>query len=475
MPAPNVVTYDPAANAVNVALNKVIKVTFDTTLAPATVSPANFALRHAGSKMPIRVTVELDSTSTIAIITPATLLFKNSSFTLRIVGANSGLPTGNLEASDGSDFATTTEITFTTGDDIEVTDDQKTNVQQAAEGDIRLPGSVKVTSLAKFQVVKTTPNNHSYNFTGSTIKIEFNRNVSSPSTTGNIIVNQAPFLDEQGWIARSGVATTGNWYFEWDKSAWSGEAGDFFALPTWAITTSGKVVTLSATGQNYTGNTFKNVRYEVNVDDLVTDTSGNYLNKDVTIHFTSMSWPNYVTPKTIRNEVYTIFDSLNLDFVHELVWKKMIEAFRLVGGNKNQFTSNGFYIRKYVTYGVTLDIVRDLFINKAILAGISKTLGDFIITYHPTAGDISKNNVINAIEKKFKQAERAINYRAHTARVFMRGVNSGLDPINFRTRLWKNPGEDYNNDGLPQASNWPVANTTSERWAKIPGNSDEWS
>lgn len=475
MPSPNVVSYNPSANATNVALNKILRVTFDTTLLSSSVSATNFALRHSASRMPIRVTVELDTTGTVVIITPATLLFKNSSFTLRVIGSSSNLPTGNLKASDDSNFTTTTEITFTTGDDIEVTEDQKTNAQQNAEGDIRLPSSVKLTSLANFQVLSTTPKDHSYNFIGQNIVINFNRNVNPSTVTGNITLSQLPFLDEQGWIARSGVVSEGSWHYQWNQGSYTGESADFFTLPDWAITTSGKTVTLSKVNQNTGVDTFRNIRYELDINTNVVDTSGNYLNQDTNIIFTSKSWPNYITPNTIRNEVYTIFNSLNLDFVHELVWKKMIEAYRLVGFNSSQFRSNGPYIKKYVTYGVTLDILNDLYINKSILAGMTKTLGDFTISYHPLAGDISKDNVIKSIQKKFDVAERAINYMPHTARVFIKGWASESDPPNFRTRLWKDPAQSNNSSSSTYSSSDPVANSSEERGAKLPGQDDLWS
>lgn len=470
MPAPTVVTYDPANGTTNVPLNKVLRVTFDTALLSTTVSSNTFALRHSSTSMPARVTVSLDSTGTIVTIIPTTLLIKNSSYTLRVIGVDLALPGGNVEASDGTDYATTTEVTFVTGDDIDVSDGQKTNEEQEVEGDLRLPSGLKATSLTTFQVVKTTPKDHSWGFTGSTITIEFNRNVASSSTTGNINLYQGSFLDEPGWIARSG---TNGWAFEWNTSSWSSESADFFTLPTWDISTSGKYVTLTATGVNYTGNTFRNIKYELDITDQVMETGGSYLRDPTTIYFTSQSYPNYVTPRAIRGEIYSVFEDLNLDFVHEITWKSMIEAYKLSGYADSQLTSKGIYLRRYVTCSVVLDIMKDMFLNKARYAGIMKTLGDFIVEYHPQAGDIGKNSVLKSLEEKLKAAERAINYKASTARIFIKGWT--VDSPNLRNRLWKNPNVLSNTDGNPLASDWPVANTAEERKAKLPGQYDSWS
>jgi len=280
---------------------------------------------------------------------------------------------------------------------------------------------------------------------------------------------QTPFLDEDGWFAISG-GPLGH-VFEWESA--TGADRDF-SPPTWTGIVTGKSIVMTTTG-----NLLKNVRYEFIIDPDIEDMEGNQLGDELEVTMTSPSWPNYMSPRTIRSELWSIFDTINLDFVHELVWKHQVDAYRLAGAPANQQLDGGKkqggkYLRDYVRSAAVLDILNDLMSQKMILAGQTKTLGDFSVSYHPSAG-LQKPYRMQSLEKIFEKARKALAYGSSIARVFVKGWNSSLDRANFRTRLWKNQNTASNNVQSSSSIGWPAANSASERARKIPGNNDLWS
>lgn len=479
-----VTTINPANGSNNVALNKVLAVTFTlsggaTSLDATTLTTVNFPLRHTRSSQVIRTSITYDAAvdqgagvyTQVVYVTPTTLLYKNSSYTLKVVGydpANT-FPTGNIKDSAGTNLSLISVSVFVTGDDIEVTDGQKTNTEQSYEGDIRLPSSLKLTQYANLQIVKATPQDHSWGFTGQTITLQFNAPIATGTITGAILINQYPFLDEEGWYSKALTGTSNAPVFKWNSGSYADMDATFFDEPTWTVTSTGAYVYLTTT-DTVLGNT----RFEIDILDTLEDTSGNNLLEDNKVIFTSYSYPSYITPRTIRAEVPSIFDSLNLDFVHELIWRKSIEAHRIVGYLMASFTSRGAAIRDFVKYGTLIDIINDLMLVNSLLAGQTKTLGDFTVAYHPSAGSVNKNAVIGKYEELYKRARRIINWTPQAGRVFIKGFNSLLDPPTFRTRLWKNPR--LNNASTTRDNrDLPTANTVEDRDYKLPGIDDMWS
>ena len=455
MPAPTITGKDPAASASNVTLNDIINITFSEALDSTTINTSNFGLRHSESNLPIGITVSYNSTTFIVTLTPETHLWKNSTFKVTVVGLSSALGTGNVKASDASDFATTTTWTFITGDDIDA-GIQKTDTVEDREGDTRLPIGLTLSEAAPFTLVSTKPSNGSWGFTGASITLTFNKGVAIAEAAANIEIFQRPFLDEEGWLAQTGSFGTG---LEWDQGP--------FTVPVWGVdsSTTGGIVTLTTTGVTYL-----NCAYEVVCGSDMISSTGDDLDSNYSVSFTSESYPKYVTPITVRNEMFQIYDTLNLEFLHQVVWKWMIDGFRISGANTTQFTlqSKGKYIKDYAKYGSVMDVMESLFMKKSLLAGTSKTLGDFTVSYHPTAGDLGKNSVYTQMKAKFDRARRAISYQTHSMRVFIKGWNSGLDPINFKNRLWKNPDVVKNYDGQVRPSHLPIANTVAQRKSKLP-------
>lgn len=467
MAAPTISSRTPAASETNVSLNKVISITFSEALLTSTVNASNFLLRHQASKTQVKVAISLDTTGTIVTLLPDTLLWKNSTFEVIVIGLSSGLATGNLKAADSSDFATTTTWSFQTGDDIDAGNDKSETVEER-EGDLFLPPGLELTDAASFQLLKTKPIDGSWGFSGNSIKLTFNREVYSGEVASKVTLYQRPFLDEDGWQAATG--SYGGYLFAWESGSASGTyTAAHWDFPTWTVTgnATGTVMYLSTTGQ-----TLANTLFEIYVDDTMTDTSGNVIESDYQVIFTSHSYPDTITPRTIRNEMFSVFDTLNLEFVHQVVWKWMIDAYRIGGFLRTRIDSNGPYLRRYVICGAVMDIMESIWAEKALMAGVTKTLGDFTVSYHPSAGDLSKNGVYKKSMDCLEKAKRAI--RNHGIQWFVKGWNSN-EPINYRMRLWKNPRVSLNYDGRPRPSSYPVANTIDQRDAKLPGADNSWS
>lgn len=470
MPAPTVSSTTPSTASTNVGINSVIRIQFSTALLSTTVGSTTFVLTHSAAGMIIGVTAKLDpNDSTVVYVTPNSLLYKNTTYTVKIVGADINSPTGALKASDGTALATTYIFSFTTGNDIAVPNNEKTDVLEANEGQLSLPAGVIVGSAARFQLLKSVPADGSWGFTGQTIELRFNRTVEQRTITGAIVLNQLPFLDEIGWFAKPitgalGVPTSDP-AFEWEMTTGLNP-------PTWTMYQSGSSVFFNV--REVEANQLKNVNFEITISEDVTDTTGNYLVNDYVIRFTSPSYPSYISPRTIMNEIPSVFDQLRLDYVHQLIWKHSIDAYKLAGWWREQFTGMGRHLQNYVKYSTALDILNDLMAQKTIMAGITKVLGDMTISYHPRAGSLTNSPILDKYKDLINRAEKAIAFRSHTARVFIRGWNSDLEPVNYRTRLWKNPSTEAGSGELG-VSDYPVNNTSEQRASILPGPDDSWS
>ena len=482
----SVTTINPAGASSNIPINKVITVTFTISggagsLDTTTLIPANFALRHSKSNMVIRTTITWDNpvtsggvTTQKVYITPITLLSRNSSYTLRIVGYDaSNILLSVVKDNTGTNLSGITQIVFTTGDDIQTNGSDKTDTEQQWEGDVRLPSSVKVTSSARFQLVGATPYDRSWGFTGNSIQIEFNRDVDETSAASSVEILQHEFMDEAGWFANriTSGPHSGNTIFEWQAEGLDDiPAGTSYNPPSWTVNVDGRYINITRSDP-----ALLNTRYEVYIYSTLKDTTDNPLESEYYFTFTGESFPSLVTPRTIKVEIPTVFEHTNMDFVHELIWKHSINAFRMTGKNMSQFSSGGGYLRNFIKTGVILDIMYDLLLHSTLLAGQRKMLGDFEIEYDVNSGNIGKDSVVARYEKKMEEYKRAIVMRGHMPRVFMKGLNSAMDPPNFRQRLWANPRILYNNFPYKRTDLRPVANTRAQRDATLPGYYDTWS
>lgn len=481
----SIVSVDPTNQSNNIPLNKVIKVIFSitsgaTSIDSTTLIPANFALKHTKSSFVVSTSVTYDSAVSLGggnytqavYITPTSLFFKNSSYTLKIIGysATEVYPTTNIKDSAGNNLSGISIYSFISGDDIEVSEGQKTNAEQAFEGDLRLPSSLKLTQYANFQLVKATPQDHSWGITGQSITLEFNRRVDTGTITGSILIGQYPFLDQDGWFAKvsTGSANSGAYVFQFDTAAWSSNASNFFDLPTWTVTSTGKYVYL-----NTPDTLLGNARIEIDILSTLSDYTGNTLLNDDRVIYTTYSYPDVITPRTIRAEIPSVFDGINPDFMHEIIWGKTIEAYRCANYNGAIFNSRGQNFRDFVKYGALSLILTDLILPNALMAGQTKTLGDFTVSYHSNAGVISQNSILKKYEDMYNKAKKRICWSSQVPLIFIKGIYSVYDPPMVSKRLWINPRTDTYSDER-ETQDIPAANTYTDRDYKLPGIDDIW-
>lgn len=464
MPAPTISSRSPSVSETNVYLNKIITITFSEALLESTVTTSNFSLRHAGSQVNVKVSVSYNSTTYVVTLVPETQLWKNSTFEITVIGLSSALGTGYLKAADNTAFATTTRWQFQTGDDIDAPLDKSESAEER-EGDLFLPPGLQLTQDADFQLVRTIPANGSWGFTGSDIYLVFNAETTTGRVATGVTVYQRPFLDEDGWF---GYPTGDSYSLEWQGAL----DASYFVTPTWVVTGSatGSIIRLTTTGT-----VLANTMFEIEVSEYLTDKSGNATNETYSSVFTSHSYPNYVTPRLVRNELFSIYTTLNQEFVHQVVWKWMVNAYRIIGNTATNFSSKGAYLRDYVKYGAIMDIMQSLWIEKSMNAGIMKTLGDFIVEYDPKAGNLESDGVYKRSKERFEKAYNAIRYLSTQFTSFIKGWNDVTSPANFRTRLWKNPRVTTNGYPFVLPDSYPVHNTRAQRDSILPGAGDDWS
>lgn len=444
MAVPAVSTSNPLNNAVDVFLNIPLYVTFSSPgIASSSVTSNSVVLFNEATQSVVDCNLSYNSTTFVLTVTPLSVLAESSVYTLRFPGTDIAISSSYVILESGTSTAldTTIDITFTTGTRVYIEDSSvdKDATDLSLEGDLNLPTNVK--ALGYFVVDTTYPKNHTADLSGSldgsnSFYIKFNKTLSGSILDQEwLTVNAFPIMDSEQYLAVGTTYGTGS-------------------IPT----LSGLYVTGEYLYGVFNGELPKNACVQVRISEDVTASDGSEFGpNDYYLSFTTDRFPKVAGVNIIKTELKATADELNDEYIASLLFKNtVILVTRWAAFSQ---TSPQYLAHKYVVNKTIIDILDDKDLEKALINGSRKRLGDLDISMNYRLGELALKHkraedevddvvdAIDAIKKLGARIEEAIqiNYRADR---LWHGVNGNIVDNRFRHYQTNNPAanQQYNRE-----------------------------
>jgi hypothetical protein len=452
MAVPVLSTSTPADGATDVFINKPITVVFDAALLASSITVNSVLLQNVatGNNVDVILTYT-DSTNTVRITT-LSVLAEDTVYSLKFIGTDIAVSSSYaLKSSGGDPLLTTLVVTFTTGNRtyIDDTSIDKDATDLSLEGDLNLP--VHVKALGDFSVQSTLPINHSYDvattINGSNqIGITFNKALSGSACDDSwVTVDVFGMLDDSQFIASSGVFGTGT-------------------IPSM----TGVSCTDSTLWLNFDGEIPNNVAVEVTIGTGVLASDGSEFGpSEYVLTFTTDRYPKVSGIHVIEREIKAATDELNRDYVAALLLANTVYAMQKFGFD---LAPPSFQQSRWVMLKTIVDILDDKELEKALVDGTRRQLGDFNVSIDPKQSEGARLALkharalkdIDKLERTFK-GRSAIAMRYNDTKVIGGIVN----------RMWHGvAGKLIDTKWAYYQPNVPAANSSINRKAKTPPTSD---
>jgi len=438
MAVPVISTSNPLSSAVDVFLNVPLYVTFQTPgIANSSVSANSVVLLNVSTQSIVDCNLSYNSTTRILTVTPLSVLAESSVYTLRFPGTDIAISSSYviLESGSNTPLAITLDITFTTGARVYIEDSSvsKDAIDLSLEGDLNLPTNVK--ALGYFVIDSTSPKNHIADLSGSIdgsnrFYIKFNKALSVADVRQDwLTVNAFPIMDSDQYLAVGTTFGTGT------IPAFSG---------------------VYATGEYLYGVFYdslpKNASVQVRVSEDVTAADGSEFGPNsFYLSFTTDRFPRIAGVNIIKTELKATADELNDEYIASLLLKNSIILInRWVAFNP---ITPQYMAHKYVVNKTIIDILDDKDLEKALINGSRKRLGDLDISMSYRVGELALkhkraedeveeiDDAIDAIKKLGARIEQAIHISHRSDRMW-HGVNGRIVDNRFR----------FSQDDIPAAN-----------------------
>lgn len=470
MAAPTILSSVPSSNEINVYKNLVLTITFTENLLASTVSGSTVFLKNLDSNEIVPCYVSLTS-GTISL-TPIRVLLPSTSYRITLVGANTavGVP---IKGSDGTAFAVTAHIVFTTGDEISTEAPEKSDDAKDIEGEIDLPSNLEfIPETSYLDVVSTTPQNREFavDFDLSEISIVFTESIdSSTVSTNSVRVSIGPYYEEDEEYLAYPDTSNGYANFQWQESNdAAGVPFDFTDL-TGDLSVADDTVTWSKTD---TRDFPRNTKVKVTITKDLTSVGGSTLKKTGTFQFYIEPFPYVVSIDRVRDEFYPyVLSTLTDDLIGKSLYKNALEALDFMRWEYDFRQKNSLF-QEYVLNATIVDVFEAIRIEEGLLAGQFKRLGDMAVRYDAKANESIPAKMASAM-RRVKEIKESLRGR-WTSRALstVKGRNHPEQRGIWRTRLW-HQDLDYALESISQGQQ-TAGNTADNRSAKVPGLYDVW-
>lgn len=361
MAIPSVVSSNPANGAVDVYLNVPLYVTFSTPgLLESSITVNSCILYNIATDSSVAVDLSYNSSTRVLTITPLSTLAEDTVYKIRFPGTDVAIsPSYVIVDAGGVDVLDVTiDLTFSTG--------RRTNaVDLTLQGDLSLPSNVNV--LGPFSVLSTFPKNHAadvpLDLDGSNrAYIKFSQNLSGSDMSTWLDTSIYPILDQDQYLAQSGVFGVGT-------------------LPS--------MTGLSYSGQylyiNFDGPMPNNAGVTVRLSEDIAGEDGTTFGPNSYLFaFTTERYPKIAGINAIKTELSSIADSLNDDYIASILLRNTVRLiFRWAPFNPD---SPQWLAYKFIVKRTVVDILDDKDLEKALMAGVRRTLGDMTIAVDAMLG-----------------------------------------------------------------------------------------
>ncbi len=445
----SITSSDPSDGDTDVFVNNPLDVTFGNAVNLSSVTNTSVVLTDQSTDSIIDTTVELIST-TVVRLTPIGSLAEDTVYRISFPGTDTAL-SASFVLEDAVDFealATTLTVQFRTGSRSFIDDSavDKDAGDLSLEGDLNLPTHVK--ALGEFVVKSMVPRNHSadvpVDLDGSNkITITFDNVLSSGDFSASWLdVDVFPMMDDTTWL---GTTT-----------------GDSFggSIPGFDIGVVGDALEVT-----FSGNVPKNVGIQIELDQFITDEDGNeYGPNEFQYSITTDRYPSIAGVHVIQREIKAAASELTDDYIAAVLLAKSVEF-------ESRFAiSNTISDFNWVVNSTIVEILDDVELERAIVQGTRRQLGDMNVAIDP---------VINKLSLKHARAQKKVELSARTllkADLLAKHYhNEHIGDTQRTTRRW------FGVSGRLVASRFitfqnssPASNTALNRSAKIPPGQDWW-
>jgi len=431
MGQPIVSSSNPADNAVDVFLNVPLYVTFASPgLVSTSVTENSVVLLNVATQTSVPVNLSYNSTTRVVTITPLSVLAESTVYKIRFPGTDVAISSDYVISEEGTEEALTSviDITFTAGTRTYIDDSvvSKNALDLSLEGDLTLPSNVK--ALGPFAVDSSFPKNHSADV-GLTLDgnnrfyIKFNKDLSGDVQSSDWVnLSVFPMLDMDSYLASGQTFGTGS-------------------IPS--------MTGLYCSGQylyvGFEGPMPNNVGVQLELGTGITATDGSILgNNNYLFGFTTDRFPKVGGVHVMRSELRAAGSIMNDDYLAAMLLKNTVRVIsRWAPFNQ---TSPQYIAYKYILNQTIMDVLEDIDLDKAIIAGTSKKLGDMFVSYDQAIGEATlkyqrakeeaelADDAMMGIKKLGAQISYAIIHQNPVDRSW-KGVNGRL--INYRFNFYQ--------------------------------------
>ena len=454
MTVPVLSTSTPLAGASDVFINKPLEAVFVGDLNTTNINVNSVTLLNVATSSLVEVSIEYISSSKTIRVTPLSVLSEKSLYKLRFIGTDIAINVSYALRDSGGDYlATTIEVSFTTGVKTYIDDSSidKNATDFSLEGDLNLP--VHVKALGDFTVKTTWPYNHDHDIaTGlngaNQISITFNKALSGELCVDSWVdIDMYGMLDDSQYYAADSVLGAGS-------------------LPTMTgLVCSGDTMYL-----NFNGTVPNNVGVEVVINTGVTAYDGSEFGpSEYVFAFTTDRYPKVSGIHVIKREIRAAIEELNEDYVAALLFANTVH---LQERFATTITTPTFQQSRWVMLKTIVDILDDKELEKALVDGTRRQLGDLNVSIDPKQTEAARLSLKHAraldgldkLEKTFA-GRRLIAMRYSDTRRIAGSVD----------RMWHGvAGKLIQDKWRTYQPNLPVANIAVNKQAQNPP-SNFWS
>lgn len=455
MTAPVLSVSSPIDGANDSFLNKTLTATFAAAIDTSTIDSNSVILMNMSTEYILETSISYNTATFTISVAPLGVLSENTVYILRFPGTDIALSSDYvLKDSASSDpIATSIEITFTTGTKTYIDDSSidKDSTDYSLEGDLNLP--VHVKALGDFAVSGSTPKPHAYDVStaldgSNRVSIVFNKALSGDlCSTDWVTVDAYPMLDSDNYLAVGSTLSTG------------------VIAPVTGVSCSGSTLYIW-----FSGEMPKNVGVEVTLDSLVTAADGSeFGNSNYSLSFTTDRYPSISGIHAIKRELSSISDELNNDYIAALLLCNTINLVERLSIDTDNITWTHL---QWVTNKTIVDILDDQELEKAIVAGTRRQLGDLNVSIDLPQSEAARLSLKHARALKKLDTANKTMLGARGVALLYSSTKNITDVVD---RLWHGvAGKLIDSRWSSYQSSVPSSNTVINRNAKVPPGQSWW-
>jgi hypothetical protein len=425
MTTPSITSTNPSDMQVDVSVNQLISISFNTAIEPTSVGVGTVIL-YVSDTVDI-VPVDFSVSNNVISVLPRNELLEETSYTLIVVGDNNAPTVEGIKSLDTlTQMVGTTQVIFRTGfEKYAKLEEVTSRTDYERIGPVRLED---LTVTKDLYLVSSNPKNYSGGIDlDKQIDIVFSSGIIDASSIAQYIqIDQAPVLGIDDYYGLPNIDASGCEYKL--KAEVAGDTSYDFTPPSYTLSVSGSTLSI-----NFDKDLLLNEELIITISDqLKAIDNTTVLGKEETLMFTSKYYPLFSSAQMMRFELGSAINTFNTDTINRIILKNSIEYWE-TGGRSFKLCEPDGFARKFVKCRTVIDLIDLLTMSNQLNEGTTKTLGDFTV---------SQNNLSSNGGPKRASAEKCVEEEMRRLSISKCGPQVGIlgSRASVRTemslRLW---------------------------------------